>query len=277
MLDLGEIDNFRLNFFKHKQNVDYLLSTYETIICQEQLFLTIIQIENKYKYHTKLYHSVETFDDLFLMYESMCEKNACSKLQKILDARDKLFSYVVKNEHSENINLKKLFQIFDNDEAFHLATLIFRFKKNLVDEIIKNQDNFYCFSEIYNAPEIETYDEPILESLNDNPSHMRIIFKQNDDIQFYDPDICDDFHKVKYFFKLLLGHDAKIYHYLKMYVPIQEITDDNYCLFHCIYMIKLVDKYNACDYNYVHSKIIAHKFLMKKIISKLYKKILKHV
>jgi hypothetical protein len=276
MLNLDEIDNFRLNFFKHKQNVDYLLSTYGTIICKEQLFLTIAQINDKYQYHTKLYHSVETFDDLFLTYESIHKTNARAKLEKTIDARNKLFNYVVKNEHCENIYLKKLFQIFDNDETFHLATLIFRFKKNSVDEIIKNQNNFYCFSEIYDIPKFEIYDEPILETLNDNPSHMRIIFKQNNDIQFYDPDICDDFHKIKYFFEFLLN-DVKIYHYLKMYVPIQEITDDNYCLFHCIYMIKLVHNYDARDYNYIHHKIISHKFLMKKIISKLYKKILKYV
>jgi hypothetical protein len=286
MLNLSEIDKFRFDFFDCKQNVKYLSSSYESMICQQCTFLTIIQIKNKLQYHTKIYHSVESFDDLIETYKKLWKPHAEKRLSRTLDIRNKLFDLIVKKNHEKKnhkkSNIMKLIKMFDDDETFHLATLIFRFKKNLVDGTIKKQNNFYCFSEIYDVPDYNTCKshENILDLLIENPSHVRIIFKfSNDDMYFYDSDVCTDFHKIKYFFDFFLV-DVNMHHYLKIYKPIQEITDDNYCLFHCLHLLDLINRYNHCyehdNEDIINSKIVICKFSMKKWISRLHKKILLH-
>lgn len=279
MLNLTQINNFRHNFFNEKRNLDYLTSTYGQVLCEQKMFLTIIQIDDELQYHTKIYHSTETYDDLIEIYKTLCKNKPEDKLQKIINKRNEFKQYITQNVNIDKKIFYDLSYEFDKEETFHLATLIHRFNNNL-NKTIKKRDSFYCFSEIYDALSIENYSDEINfnveEALHDNPAHVRVIFKkQNDDICMYDPDICMDFYKIKQFFDYFVDENVDTYHYLEKFVPIQEITDDCYCLFHCLRILQLIDKYDMHNYNKIYSRITRHKH-MKKWISKLHKKIMLH-
>ncbi len=90
MLNLSGIDKFRFNFFDCNQNVNYLSSTHDSMLCEQHTFLTIIQIGHKLQYHTKIYHSVESFNDLIEIYKKLWKTNAETKLSRALNIRNKL-------------------------------------------------------------------------------------------------------------------------------------------------------------------------------------------
>lgn len=279
MLNLTQIDNFRHEFFNDKRNLNYLKSIYGTQLCEQNMFLSIINVDDKLQYHTKIYHSVETYDELIDIYKTICDDTPEQKLRQIITIRDEL-KRRIENVDIDVHTIMNLSSEFDREELFHLATLIYRFKKNLSNQIIKRTDTFYCFSEIYDA---FIFDDDVDKNFNctnikqilqDNPAHVRVIFKKsNDNIYMYDSDICIDFSKIKYFFDYIIDKDIDMYHYLEKFVPIQEITDDCYCLFHCLRILELIYKYDMHDYNKIYSRISRKKFTMKKWISKFHKKI----
>ena len=282
MLNLQQIDKFRHNFFDEDRNVNYLLKKYKNILCDQKTFINIIHINNNYQFHTKIYYSDESYEELHDSYISLCKttndtdindnKNE-QQLQYIINIRDSLKN-CIKTQNVKEFN--KLIKIYDSHEIFHIATLKYRFDKYFNNNKIKYDDMFYCFSEIYDTMIIED-DDILSEATRDNPTHIRVLFKKKkDDIYMYDPDVCVDFNKIKYFFNYVTEENIYLHHYLGQFVPIQETTDDCYCVFHCLRLLQIINKYDMYDYDKIYSKILKNKFKMKEWVSELNKKILKY-
>ncbi len=143
------------------------------------------------------------------------------------------------NELNMDINyLSALIHFVSHIKWFHFNMHVILIKKILNETsneiIIMGNINHVVTHHLYTLHKTDELKCFIKEEI---PSHSIAIIIKNAKCFIYDPDYInrDITSQIK---KLLLSVNSNIkYKHIKLTNPIQSITDDNYCIFHCIFLI----------------------------------------
>ncbi len=152
----------------------------------------------------------------------------------------------IKNKNDDKINISNLLYFLGTIEWFHLAIIKFMFKtynRNNIFIMGEHQD-FDTLDENYNCREF-------FEFINSEYcSHSVVFMFTKQHLILFDPDYDPKNCGLLQYNKMCGVLGKKIMQIIPdQYISVQEITDDNYCIFHCFWFIQRIIQMNIDDNN----------------------------